>query len=138
MAYKRPIPCKNPPATLNRKRPQVFPRLNIRLRPSRFPGVCTPLLSLTNEIFTFVKLITGIRPYQTVSLLSVSERVGFSGLQCSKTNNTFPDFLARSWLFTMWNRDYMLLEFYSWNELEKLWQRLTMLLTTETGRPLGR
>jgi hypothetical protein len=39
MAYKRPIPCKNPPATLNRKRPQVFPRLNIRLRPSRFPGV---------------------------------------------------------------------------------------------------
>jgi hypothetical protein len=39
MAYKRPIPCKNPPATHNRKRPQVFPRLNIRLRPSRFPGV---------------------------------------------------------------------------------------------------
>jgi hypothetical protein len=39
MAYKRPIPCKNPPATLNRKRPQVVPRLNIRLRPSRFPGV---------------------------------------------------------------------------------------------------
>jgi hypothetical protein len=25
MAYKRPIPRKNPPATLNRKRPQVFP-----------------------------------------------------------------------------------------------------------------
>jgi hypothetical protein len=40
----------------------------------------------------------GIRPYQTVSLLSVSGRVGFSGLGCQKTNNTFPDFLARSWL----------------------------------------
>jgi hypothetical protein len=39
MAYKRPIPSRNPPAPLNRKRPQFFPRLNIRLRPSRFPGV---------------------------------------------------------------------------------------------------
>jgi hypothetical protein len=39
MTYKRPIPSRNPPAPLNRKRPQFFPRLNIRVRPSRFPGV---------------------------------------------------------------------------------------------------
>jgi hypothetical protein len=47
MAYKRPIPCKNPPATLNRKLPQFFPRLNIRLRPSRFPGV---IAAISNEL----------------------------------------------------------------------------------------
>jgi hypothetical protein len=44
MAYKRPIPSRNAPASLNRKRPQFFPRLNIRLRPSRFPGVLSDLI----------------------------------------------------------------------------------------------
>jgi hypothetical protein len=39
-----------------------------------------------------------IRPYQIVSLLSVSGWVGFSRLHYQKTNNTFPDIFERSWL----------------------------------------
>jgi hypothetical protein len=46
MAYKRPIPSKNTPSPLNRKRLQFFPRLKIRLRPSRFPGVYCVIIGL--------------------------------------------------------------------------------------------
>jgi hypothetical protein len=52
-----------------------------------------------------------LRPYQTVSLLNVSGRVGFwSALPKNKLH--FPGFLARSWLIKTWNRYYKLSGFF--------------------------